>query len=502
MTKKVLCVVMNGVKTDVRVMKEAHSLRAAGYDVQLAGIIGSEETVNLVHEGFPLRLVAYTAHSRNLNTVNWFFSRSLMALAGLAFLVAGFFAARWLLPAEATFGHADAAALLVTVIIVAILLSRRQRIINILPPILELYNYFAYTYRGEPKAVVEEPDSDSALAERIPSNILRAIVSHGARSWIAHINGLNRAVYVAFRHAEFDIVHCHDFTALPAGVWLKRNRPQLKLVYDSHELFSAVFAESPVRHEWIRRFERRASSQIDACITVNDNIARILGEYYPRLPAPTVVCNATLKPASDEGADAGPGYDGRLHDAAKIAHDCKILLFQGGLARHRGLAQLTGAGGALPKDWRLVYMGWGNYEADIRTLAELADPTGEMIRFVPPVPQEELAAWTAGATLGAIPYEPVSLNHIYCSPNKIWEYPRSGVPILCSDAPEMTQRVRDYGIGWVIPQDQLTPLGIARIVATLSDEDLARAKLACAAFIEQDNWSVYEKRLLEVYARL
>ena len=125
-----------------------------------------------------------------------------------------------------------------------------------------------------------------------------------------------------------------------------------------------------------------------------------------------------------------------------------------------------------------------------------------MIRFVPPVPQEDLAQWTAGATLGVIPYEPVSLNHIYCSPNKLWEYPRSGVPILCSDAPEMTRRVREYGIGWVIPRDQLTPHGIARMVANLSDEELARAKLACAAFIEKDNWSVYEKRLLEVYSRL
>jgi glycosyltransferase involved in cell wall biosynthesis len=502
MTKKVLCVVMNGVRNDVRVMKEAHSLRAAGYDVQLAGIINKEETVNLVHEGFPLRLVAYTAHSRNLAMVSSLFSRLLVALAGLAAFVGLFLVVRWLLPAEATFGHVGAAAFLVTLIVVAILIGIRRPIIAALRPLWELFNYFTHAYRGDPELTIEEPEPDPAHAERIQTNILRTIVSHGGRAWIAHINGLNRAVYVALRRAEFDIVHCHDFTALPAGVWLKRDRPQLKLVYDSHELFSAVFAESPVRHEWIRRFERRASPYIDACITVNDSIARMLGEYYPKLPAPVVVCNATPKPVAGDPDDEDAAYDGRLHDAAEIPRDCKILLFQGGMARHRGLAQLTAAGGGLPKDWRLVYMGWGNYEADIRALAQLADPTGDMIRFVPPVPQEELAAWSAGATLGAIPYEPVSLNHIYCSPNKLWEYPRSGVPILCSDAPEMTRRVHEHGIGWIIPKDQLTPHGIARIVTNLSEEDLARAKLACAAFIEQDNWSVYEKRLLEVYARL
>ncbi len=502
MTKKVLCVVMNGVAKDVRVMKEALTLRAAGYDVQLAGITGDEETVNLVHEGFPLRLVAYTPHSRNLGLVNTLFSRSLVALAGLATFVVLFLVLRWSIAKEAVYGHVDVAALLVTMVIAAILLRFRRRIIGVLGPLWGLYNYFAYTYRGERELVVEEPKGDSTLADRIDSHVWRAIIGHGARGWITHINGMNRAVYVAFRQTEFDIVHCHDFTALPVGVWLKRDRPRLKLVYDSHELFSAVFADSPVRHEWIRRFERRASSHIDACITVNDSIARVLGEYYPRLPAPVVVCNATPKPVAGDPNDGDTAYDGRLHDAAGIPRDCKILLFQGGMARHRGLAQLTAAGGALPKDWRLVYMGWGNYEGDIRKLAELADPSGEMIRFVPPVPQDELAQWTAGATLGAIPYEPVSLNHIYCSPNKLWEYPRSGVPILCSDAPEMTRRVREYGIGWIIPRDQLTPHGIARIVANLSDEELARAKLACAVFIEKDNWSVYEKRLIEVYSRL
>jgi hypothetical protein len=178
---------------------------------------------------------------------------------------------------------------------------------------------------------------------------------------------------------EFDIVHCHDFTALPVGVWLKQEKSPLKLVYDGHELFSSVFADN-VQLEWIRRFERRASSLIDAGITVNDSIARVLGEYYPKLPTPVVVCNATPKPTESA---AHQDYDGRLHDAANIPRDCKILLFQGGLARHRGLAPLTAAGDDLPKNWRLVYMSAGNYERETRKLAQMADPEGDMIRFLP-----------------------------------------------------------------------------------------------------------------------
>jgi glycosyltransferase involved in cell wall biosynthesis len=365
-----------------------------------------------------------------------------------------------------------------------------------------IYSYFAYTYRGVAQAAIDEPKSGSAFSGHIDAHPLRTLVDHTARGWIAHINGFNRAVYLACRNGDFDIVHCHDFTALPAGILLKRDRPGLRLVYDSHELFSAVFADSAVRQEWVRRFEKRASPLVDACITVNDSIARVLRDYYPKLPKPIVVCNATPKPASDEAQSERRQYDGRLHDAARIPRQCKILLYQGGFAQHRGLAQLTAAGGNLPPQWRLVFMGRGNYESDIRDLAALADPSGELIRFVPHVPQDELAQWTAGAALGVIPYEPVSLNHVYSSPNKLWEYPRSGVPILCSDAPEMTRRVEQYGIGWIIPKDQLTPLGIARIVGGLDDQKLEQAKRACAAFIEKDNWTVYEKRLVELYGGL
>jgi hypothetical protein len=36
----------------------------------------------------------------------------------------------------------------------------------------------------------------------------------------------------------------------------------------------------------------------------------------------------------------------------------------------------------------------------------------------------------------------------------------------------------------------------------LSDAEIARAKRACRDFILADNWSVYEKRLLDVYGNL
>ena len=146
-------------------------------------------------------------------------------------------------------------------------------------------------------------------------------------------------------------------------------------------------------------------------------------------------------------------------------------------------------------------MGWGNFEAELRRIAQEVDPNGHRIRFLPGAPQEELARWTAGGALGVIPYENVCLNHWFCTPNKIWEYPVAGVPILASPFPELGKAVSENGIG-VLLNDPVTPENIAAVVASVTDDHLATMRANCRRFLERDNWSIYERRLVELYAEI
>jgi glycosyltransferase involved in cell wall biosynthesis len=155
----------------------------------------------------------------------------------------------------------------------------------------------------------------------------------------------------------------------------------------------------------------------------------------------------------------------------------------------------------LPEGWALVMMGWGNFEPELRRIAAEVDPAGERVRFVPGAPQEELGQWTAGGSLGVIPYENVCLNHWFCTPNKIWEYPVAGVPILASPFPELAKAVEENGIGLLLA-DPVTPANIAAVVASVGDDDLERMRERCGAFLARDNWSIYERRLIELYARV
>lgn len=125
----------------------------------------------------------------------------------------------------------------------------------------------------------------------------------------------------------------------------------------------------------------------------------------------------------------------------------------------------------------------------------------QRIVFLPPAPQSQLRKWTQGATIGVIPYENVGLNHFFCSPNKIWEYPAAGVPFIASPFPELSAAINDNGIGW-LAQEPFDPQATADLIKSLSEEEIAEKVENCKRFSAEDNWLKYEKLLTELYQSL
>jgi len=121
----------------------------------------------------------------------------------------------------------------------------------------------------------------------------------------------------------------------------------------------------------------------------------------------------------------------------------------------------------------------------------------ERARFVPMAPHAELVEWTSGATVGIIPYENVGLNHWNCSPNKLWEYPNAGVPILASRLHFLSQVINQWGTGWTFASDP-TVAEIVAAVRAISDAELEEKRVACRRFIEADNYTLHEQRLLSL----
>jgi glycosyltransferase involved in cell wall biosynthesis len=293
----------------------------------------------------------------------------------------------------------------------------------------------------------------------------------------------------------FDVVHCHDLIALIAGGHLKRCNPDLKLVWDAHEIYEAIGTRPQQRTS--RAIIRKNSALVDEFITINDSLARFYRENH-QLPAARVIMNATRW-------DGLPSDDGRLRRAAGLSPERRIVLFQGGLAAGRGLTILQAAAARLPEPWSLVVMGWGPLETKLREAAAEVnrdrDPACKRLVLIPPAPVECLAQWTAGADIGIIPYENTSLNHLYCTPNKLWEFPNAGVPILATGFVEMEKIIVEAGTGYLLPID-FSAADIINFLTNLDPAELAQKKLNCANFSRDHSWERFEPTLLSLYERL
>ncbi len=514
--RHIAAIVINSVSHDARVLKEADGLAAAGYRVTIYGIQDAKvsEAVTVRPSGVVIRRAEWKSGVMAARGRIYFVLAAIVALvavAELALVVTGVAGAPF-------FGMA----LMLLAVPFTLMLARRvwMRGVTIQrsgqksgqkssPKIAPTAAVTAAVRLVEPKPTAipsttatpkaASPKPASASKSTPSSKLLSALegwLDRRLAPWRSRYAAqLRRRALLRLVLADRpDAVHAHDLQAVPIGLAVKR-AVGCPLVFDSHELHDDLSLISEAERERSRRKHRRFAPHIDGLVTVNESIGRTLRERYPALPEPVIVRNAT-RYSGEKIVD-----DGRLHRAAGLPHSTRILLYQGGFARHRGLDVLVRSAPLLPEGWALVMMGWGNFEPELRRIAGEVDPTGARVRFVPGAPQEELAQWTAGGSLGVIPYENVCLNHWFCTPNKIWEYPVAGVPILASPFPELAKAVEENGIG-VLLADPVTPANIAAVVAAVSDADLERMRERCAAFLARDNWSIYERRLVELYGRV
>lgn len=295
----------------------------------------------------------------------------------------------------------------------------------------------------------------------------------------------------ALRDIHADIVVAHDLPVLGVARDAAA-RIGARLVYDSHELFAEQDVPRDVRDQW-RRAEASLIGDCDLVMTVNRSIADELERRYG-IAGVEVILNAAP-------FQAAVAPSGRLQAALGLDARTRIALFQGHLLPFRNLETLARAGGGLPAGTALVLIGDGPEDDRLQALVRSAG-LGDRVFFHPHVTQEVLAALTADAALGIIPYRATSRNTELCTPNKLFEYIAAQVPVLADDLPELRRFVVGYGIGEVGKMDDPAVLG-HRIAAALRDDArLAAWRAALVPAAAALCWEVEGEKLVGLYRRL
>ena len=298
-------------------------------------------------------------------------------------------------------------------------------------------------------------------------------------------------------NAKADVYHAHDLINLPVAYRAAR-ATGAKLAYDAHELFSEI--DNPwirVRRGYWRRTERRLLPSCAFATTVNEFIADEMARRY-HVPPPEVIYNCPLSP---RGFDPTAPHK-HLHDALGLEPGCQIVLYQGWMAEGRGLEELVlGAEQLRGARAVLVLMGYGDYRPHLEALAR-SRGLGDVVRFLDAVPQSELVAYCASATVGVIPYRPVDLNNYYSSPNKLFDFIQARTPILANDLPFLRKIVWGRDLGMTSEMTTADSVGRAMLdILGLVEKPEVRARWAAnlqeAARVF--NWEHEGEKLLHLF---
>ena len=513
---KVCKVVFNSVSHDARVLKEAKAVKESGFDVTIIGIqdANNNTPIEITENGIVIRRAAWISRA---NKPLWLiYTIGVMITISVGAIMSAY-GSRMLLFARSTFDKLNPYSIYLVILstvafIICFLLFRKYKL-N-----LERYNRIKTNERNlslkfDSIFEAHKASTGGNFRSRTPKKKVYSfsscvcwrplmggafsLLNHSTRRKWRAVFARESSVYKILKDENPKIVHAHDLTALPVCSRYK-SKYKSKLIFDAHEIYDHLAQASDIIAANNSKVLSKYSRHVDHFITINRSISNYYRKFYRRLPPALIIKNATLPTPKFK-------YDGRLHNAAGLNPDKKILIYQGGFAPNRGLINLVLSSEFLNDEWAIIFMGWGKLEDELKRVAKslfLKKPTTvDCIKFLPKVNQNELPYWTAGATVGIIPYENTGLNHWYCNPNKLWEYPNANVPILVSPFPELRSYIEKHSIGWLL-DDPITPQNIAEVVNSLSDQEINLASSRCKHFIEKDNWNVYSQVIKDLYKKI
>jgi glycosyltransferase involved in cell wall biosynthesis len=246
----------------------------------------------------------------------------------------------------------------------------------------------------------------------------------------------------------------NDLDTLPANFLASRIR-RVKLIYDSHELFTQVpelIHRKRIQSIW-KWIEYTLVPRLEYAVTVSYPIAEIYRRLYGTRFR--VVRNVPERIIfEDENGDHGSSQGN------------SVIIYQGALNVGRGLEIMIETMRFLDHAV-LILAGTGDIEEDLKRKVQDLN-LGDRVEFRGRMSPEKLTPLTRTADLGISLEEDLGLNYRYALPNKLFDYIQCRVPVLCSALPEMSKIVEAYGIGVVVRNRE--PQNLARVIRFMLKE--------------------------------
>jgi glycosyltransferase involved in cell wall biosynthesis len=232
-----------------------------------------------------------------------------------------------------------------------------------------------------------------------------------------------------------DHIHCNDLPTLIGGVLYKLKYNQIRLVYDSHELFPEMQKNLFRRLLW-NGWERLLVSVPDIVIQPEVNRLAYFKDKYKNRPLRLhLVENFPEKPIQ-------PMTGGFFNSLVETPWNKHKSLYLGALLKDRDLEEIILAFHGLTENYCLFLMGHGkaDYIKALRSLIE-EERLQNRVFLLPPVPNHHIPNVIASSDIGLVFYQNSNLNNYYCASNKLYEFIICKKPVLTNDYPGLQKVV-------------------------------------------------------------
>ena len=139
----------------------------------------------------------------------------------------------------------------------------------------------------------------------------------------------------------------------------------------------------------------------------------------------------------------------------------KVILYQGHIQRVRNVNALCDAVEGMP-GYLLVLMGDGDDEYVNYLKNKYKNIL--FVDFIAPPHHLDVTSW---ARIGIVKYDFTFINHLYCAPNKIWEYSGFDMPMIGNQLPGLQNTFERYHAGLCV--DTESPDEIKRAIKRIDD---------------------------------
>ena len=285
-----------------------------------------------------------------------------------------------------------------------------------------------------------------------------------------------------------DIIHANDWHALPVAV-IAANRTGAKIVIDLHEYAPLEAADKLywriLFKPMIEYFLRRYLNNVSASITVGETIAEKYAQEYGLHPlvvmnAPQPICLPDFHPTNPNAIQ---------------------LIHHGGALANRKLEWMIEMIARSDQRYTLNFMlteSTSGYIDRLHALAQRRAP-GRVI-FHATVTPIHIVEYIAQFDMGAHLLPASNFNNLAALPNKFFDFIAAGLAVLIGPSLEMARLTLDWRFGIVSPT--FAPMDAARILNTLSAEEIDRMKLQAIAARGVLNAEIEMGKLLELYQEL